>query len=134
MNIIDFLIQHDCLVMLFTSMFLSGIFTYLVGESLDVFMGLSVVILVFLILITVACSFYFDDWDAARITKTIPAKELQLVELPNHTISVWYKTENLFTLYTVQDYLRKDKIDHIEYRHRDLFGLDYDAKKLIFKE
>lgn len=101
---------------------------------LNICVPISILTFVFIIMGACVNSIVRQDWEKAKVYKTIPAEELSIIEMPNNEIQIWHKKEKLFTLASVEDYLRKDKIDHIEYRHQVVFGPDYDTSKIIFKE
>lgn len=134
---INFLIQHDLSVMIITSIIIGLIISISNKEDLPECFLYSFCSgsIIFLLTLSLNMIYYLNNdlWNRAAIIKTIPREQIQLVELPNHYIEVWAENKKYETLADIQDILKKDKIDHIEYRHIDLFGPDYNQSKIIYK-
>jgi len=131
-TIINLLIQHDFLVLLISSIWVSAMISLAAKEE-GIFIPLIVLSFLVLFVITNLLPPY-GNWETATVTGIIPAAELQSIEMPDHTIEIWHGEKKIWVLSQLKDYLKKDKIDHMEYRHKDLFGIDYDSNRLIFED
>lgn len=126
---INFIIQHDFLICLLAP-FILGLVLLRDWDSAVAFGMIGT----FILSIGAILNSLTVNWNDAKIYKIISASEIQQIELPDHTIQIWRDKEHISTLTTLTDYLRRDQIDHIEYRRLEIFGPDFDEYRLIFKE
>lgn len=133
MNFTNCLIQHDGWI-IFSIIILVIIFGVSIFKDIAAALGFGVLATCFIFIIILPINYSYNNWDEATVYKTVPIEQLTLIELPDHTIQIWEKEKEITSLHTLQDVLKKDKIERIEYRRRELFGPDYEEFKVIFKE